>query len=96
MKNRRNSPADFDLSRSDKFYKFSIPNYQIIAGVVYYEVTLRDLLNNLVYFTQFRFKEMKAIHETLLLKKVPPHSYSSNCPPSPKPISGARPIRTLS
>jgi len=62
MQYQKEIQLDYDLTRSDKFFKFTIPTYQILSGVVFYDVSLRDLVNNEVYVSQFRFKEMKTIH----------------------------------
>lgn len=37
--------GDYDFSRTDKFYLLKIPTYSIEAGVVFYEMHLKDLTN---------------------------------------------------
>jgi pullulanase/glycogen debranching enzyme len=57
--------GDYDFSRSDKFYLLRIPTYAIEEGVVLYEMHLKDLTNNETYVCKYRFKDLKAVHETL-------------------------------
>lgn len=70
MKETKDFLGDYDFTRSDKFYQLKIPTYQIEEGVVFYEISLRDLVNNEVYLNRLRFKEMKNIHEALQSRQV--------------------------
>lgn len=54
--------GDFDFSRTDKFYNLKIPSYKIDAGVVFYEVSLKDLTNGEVFTCQYRFKDLKNLN----------------------------------
>jgi hypothetical protein len=72
--------GDYDFSRSDKFYLLRIPTYVVEDGVVLYEMHLKDLTNNEVYVCKYRFKELKAVHETLEKFDIP----HAELPPFPK------------
>ena len=47
---------EFDLTRNDKFYKLSIPNYTHYKDSVFYEIHLKDLVKNQTYVHEFRYK----------------------------------------
>lgn len=57
--------GDYDFSRADKFYTLKIPTYSIEEGVVFYQMNLKDLTNCEIYVCQYRFKDLKAVHESL-------------------------------
>lgn len=57
--------GDFDFSRSDKLYSLRIPTYSIENGTVFYQFHLRDLIYNETYISNFRYNELKNIHEML-------------------------------
>ncbi len=76
MLGKKDVLGDYDFSRSDKFYLLRIPTYVMEDGVVLYEMHLKDLTNNDTYHCRYRFKELKAVHETLekfdLQTQLPP------------------------
>ena len=41
--------GDFDFSRTDKLFNLKVPSYKIDTGVVYYEMSLKDLTNGEVF-----------------------------------------------
>lgn len=82
--------GDYDFSRSDKLFILKVPTFKIEDGVAYYEFNLRDLINNETYVSQFRYNELKNIHELLTKLNVQSNRFSSNCHPSQLHISGSK------
>ena len=39
-------PKPFELNSTDKLYSLTIPDYELIDGVVFYCIQLKDLLTN--------------------------------------------------
>ena len=54
--------GDFDFSRTDKFFNLRVPSYIIDAGVVFYEMNLKDLTNGDIFVSKYRFKDLKNLH----------------------------------
>ena len=85
--------CEFDFTRNDKFYELTIPAYSHIGDSVYYEVHLKDLVQNQIFIHSFRFKELKEYHEQLLELKVNSPICSWSCLNSPRLTSGKKPIK---
>lgn len=54
--------GDFDFTRSDKLYSLKVPSYSVEKGIVYYQFQLRDLIYNELYYSNFRYNELRDIH----------------------------------
>ena len=54
--------GDFDLSRSDKRYLVKIPSYKMQDTTPYYEIHLKDLVQNTTFVSQYRYNTFKEWH----------------------------------
>lgn len=85
---------EFDFSRNDKFFTLTIPKHSLDDDTVLYEFHLKDLVSNREYIQNFRFKELKEIHENLSVLKVFIILLSSNFHNFLRHIFGKKPIKT--
>ncbi len=61
---------DFDFTKNDRFYELTIPSYYHQGESVFYEISLKDLVQGKKYLCAYRFNEFKLIHENLQKLKV--------------------------
>lgn len=61
---------EFDFIKNDRFFDLTIPSYYHQGQSVFYQISLKDLVQGKKYLSAYRFNELKLIHENLLKLKV--------------------------